>query len=170
MLGPGDSTPSQTRTTFTQGTWNLTEEANTRKQHENLLRDGSPGIHWTPDDGPNLTPGVGGKLAQWSQDEGETREVPREHKETRASLVIQWLRIPLPMQGTQVRSLVQEVSTCRRPTKPVCHNDCSLRGLELVFHERSHHSEMLLRRESSPCLLQLEKKARPTAKTQHSWK
>ena len=39
-----------------------------------------------------------------------------------ASLVAQWLRIRLPMQGTQVRSLVQEDPTCCRATKPVCHN------------------------------------------------
>ena len=32
------------------------------------------------------------------------------------------VRICLPMQGTQVRSLVWEESTCRGATKPVCHN------------------------------------------------
>ena len=40
----------------------------------------------------------------------------------RASLVAQWLRICLPMQGTRVRALVRGDPTCRRPTKPVCHN------------------------------------------------
>ena len=39
-----------------------------------------------------------------------------------ASLVAQWLRIRLPMQGTRVRSLVWEVPTCCRTAKPVCHN------------------------------------------------
>ena len=39
-----------------------------------------------------------------------------------ASLVAQWLRILLPMQGTWVRSLVREDPTCRGATKPVCHN------------------------------------------------
>ena len=39
------------------------------------------------------------------------------------SLMVQWLRIRLPMQGTQVRSLVQEDSTYRRATKPVRSND-----------------------------------------------
>ena len=39
-----------------------------------------------------------------------------------ASLVAQWLRIRLPMQGTWVRSLVQEDPTCRGATKPVRHN------------------------------------------------
>ena len=39
-----------------------------------------------------------------------------------ASLVAQWLRICLPMQGTQVRALVWEDTTCRGATKPVSHN------------------------------------------------
>ncbi|KAJ8794285.1 hypothetical protein J1605_003242 [Eschrichtius robustus] len=40
----------------------------------------------------------------------------------RASLVAQWLRIHLPMQGTWVRDLVREDPTCHGATKPVCHN------------------------------------------------
>ena len=39
-----------------------------------------------------------------------------------ASLVAQWLRICLPMQGTRVRALVWEDPTCRGATKPVSHN------------------------------------------------
>ena len=39
-----------------------------------------------------------------------------------ASLVAQWFRIRLPMQGTRVLSLVQEDPTCRGATKPVRHN------------------------------------------------
>ena len=38
------------------------------------------------------------------------------------SLVVQWIRIRLPMQGTRVRALVREDPTCRRATKPVRHN------------------------------------------------
>ena len=38
------------------------------------------------------------------------------------ALVAQWLRIRLPMQGTQVRALVREDPTCRGATKPLCHN------------------------------------------------
>ena len=38
------------------------------------------------------------------------------------SLVAQWLRIRLPMQGTRVRALVRENTTCPRATKPVRHN------------------------------------------------
>ena len=37
-------------------------------------------------------------------------------------LVVQWLRICLPMQGTRVRARVREDPTCRRATKPVRHN------------------------------------------------
>ena len=39
-----------------------------------------------------------------------------------ASLVAQWLRIHLPMQGTRVQVLVQEDLTCHGATKPVRHN------------------------------------------------
>ena len=40
----------------------------------------------------------------------------------RASLVAQWLRICLPMQGTRVRALVWEDPTCRRAAGSVSHN------------------------------------------------
>ena len=40
----------------------------------------------------------------------------------RASLVAQWLRICLPMQGTWVRALVWEDPTFCRATRPVSHN------------------------------------------------
>ena len=39
-----------------------------------------------------------------------------------ASLVAQWLRICLPMQGTWVRALVWEDPTCRGTPKPMHHN------------------------------------------------
>ena len=39
-----------------------------------------------------------------------------------ASLVEQWLRIRLPVQGTWVRALVREDPTCCGATKPVCHD------------------------------------------------
>ena len=38
------------------------------------------------------------------------------------SLVAQWLRIRLPMQGTPVRALVQEDPTCCIATKPMRHD------------------------------------------------
>ena len=38
------------------------------------------------------------------------------------SLVVQWLRIHLPVKGTQVQSLVWEDFTCRGPAMPMSHN------------------------------------------------
>ena len=40
----------------------------------------------------------------------------------RASLVAQWLRVCLPVQGTRVRALVWEDPTCHGATRPVSHN------------------------------------------------
>ena len=40
----------------------------------------------------------------------------------RASPVVQWLRIRLPVQGTWVRALVREDPTCCRATKPMYHS------------------------------------------------
>ena len=42
--------------------------------------------------------------------------------ESRASLLAQWLRICLLMQGTWVRALVWEDPTCHGATRPVSHN------------------------------------------------
>ena len=39
-----------------------------------------------------------------------------------ASLVAQWLRICLSMQGTRVRAVVWEDPTCHGATRPVSHN------------------------------------------------
>ena len=50
------------------------------------------------------------------------REQDKEKRMKRTSLVVQWLRICLPMQGTQVRTLVREDPTCRGATKPVRRN------------------------------------------------
>ena len=40
----------------------------------------------------------------------------------RASLVAQWLRVCLLMQGTRVRALVWEDPTCRGAARPVSHS------------------------------------------------
>ena len=50
-----------------------------------------------------------------------------------ASLVAQWLRIHLPMQGTWVQALVWEDPTYRRATKPMHHNYWAC-ALEPVSH------------------------------------
>ena len=44
------------------------------------------------------------------------------NKKKRASLVAQWLRVCLLMQGTRVRALVWEDPTCRGAAGPVSHN------------------------------------------------
>ena len=60
----------------------------------------------------------------------------------RTSLVAQRLGIRLPTQGTRVRPLVWEDSTCRGATEPVCHNHRSLGSPEPLFpNKRSHHDE-----------------------------
>ena len=83
------------------------------------------------------------------------------------SLVVQSLRIRLPMQGTRVWALVQEDRTCRGATKPVRHNywaraprllkpECLER---VLCNKRSHRNEKRLctTMKSSPLSQQLEK-------------
>ena len=85
---------------------------------------------WTAMEDAKMTPGfqtlvVAGRLtvlltkrrSLFSMEKNEAKEV-----NAQASLVAQWLRIRLPMQGTRVRALVQEDPTCRGATKPVRHN------------------------------------------------
>ena len=48
--------------------------------------------------------------------------LPKSQKKKGASLVAQWLRICLPMQGTRVRALVWDDPTCRGATGPMSHN------------------------------------------------
>ena len=62
----------------------------------------------------------------------------------RASLVVQWLRIRLPMQGTRVRALVREDATCRGATKPVRHNYWAC-ALEPMSHNYWAHMPQLLK-------------------------
>ena len=54
---------------------------------------------------------------------------------TGTSLVIQWLRIHLPVKGTWVGFLVWEDFTCCRATKP---HAATTKALEHVLHKRSH--------------------------------
>ena len=53
---------------------------------------------------------------------GKQKKKKEKKYKRRASLVVQWLRISLPLQGTWVRALVWENPTCHRETKPMCHN------------------------------------------------
>ena len=76
----------------------------------------------------------------------------------RASLVVQWLRIRLPMQGTRARALVQEDPTGLRATKPVRHNYWAC-ALEPVSHNYWTHVPQLLSLHSGACEPQLLKPA-----------
>ena len=49
-------------------------------------------------------------------------EKPNQKHHVGTSLVAQWIRICLPMQGTQVQSLAWEDFTCHGETEPVCRN------------------------------------------------
>ena len=60
------------------------------------------------------------------------------------SLVAQWLRIHLPMQGTRVPALVREDPTCRGATKPVRHNYRAC-ALEPASHNYWAHVPRLLK-------------------------
>ena len=62
----------------------------------------------------------------------------------RASLVAQWLRSRLPMQGTRVRALAWEDPTCHRAAKPVCHNYWAW-ALEPASHNYWAHVPQLLK-------------------------
>ena len=71
----------------------------------------------------------------------------------RTSLVVQWLRIHLPVQGTQVRSLVWEDPTCFRAAKLLCLNHWSPRAPEpVVFNKKSHHRDKPTPRTECPLL------------------
>ena len=62
-------------------------------------------------------PGQGAKMPHALQPKDQNV-----NNRNRTFLVVQCLRILLPMQRTQVRSLFQEDSTGHRTTKPVHHN------------------------------------------------
>ena len=88
-----------------------------------------------------------------SRDPQEAQRI-RFKNEWGTSLVVEWIRIHLSLQGTQVRSLILENPTCCGATKPVGHNyrvcpqEPASRqllkplGLEPVLHnKRRHHNK-----------------------------
>ena len=66
------------------------------------------------------------------------------NQETRTFLVAQWTEVLLPMQGTQVQSLVQEGSKWQGETTPneplVMKPTCSA---PMLCNKRRHHNEKL---------------------------
>ena len=82
------------------------------------------------------------------------------------SLVVQWLRIHLPVQGTQVQSLVWEDPTagCAQPTEHMCPR---ARGL----HKKSHSNEKPAHHQLEYSLFTTTRESLCAAmKTQHSRK
>ena len=80
---------------------------------------------------------------------------------TGTPLGVQWLRVPLPIQGTRVRLLVWEDSTCHRATEPMHHDywDWMLqlpKPMPIELTLRSRRSLHTARR-NQPCSLQVEK-------------
>ena len=53
------------------------------------------------------------------------------------SLVVQWLRIHLAMQGTQVRFLVGELNLCAALTEPLLWNLCATAREPVCHNKRS---------------------------------
>ena len=87
------------------------------------------------------------------------------------SLVVQGLRICLPMQGTRIWSLVQEDPTCRGTRKPVRHSYWSLRAWSPCSATREATTiSLCTARKSRPCWRHLEKALFAATKTQHSRK
>ena len=78
----------------------------------------------------------------WIMEEGPkwSHMYPSKREAERPSLLVLWLRICLPMQGTWVWSLVWVDSMCCGATKPMHHKYWSLHGLEPVLHNKGNHS------------------------------
>ena len=76
-----------------------------------------------------------------------------------ASLVAQWLRICLPVQGTWVQALVWEDPTCHGATRPVSHKLLSLHVWSLcsATREAAIVKGPRTAMKSGPCSPQLEK-------------
>ena len=83
----------------------------------------------------------------WAEKKKAVSECPRW-----APLVVQWLRVHLPMQGTQIWSLVwEDPAGCKRQLSlnywgctwaPTNHSYRSLHALEpVLYNKRGHHNE-----------------------------
>ena len=88
-----------------------------------------------------------------------------------ASLVAQWLRICLPVQGTRVRALVWEDPTCRGATRPVSHNYWAWASGACAPNKRGRTSERPAHcDEEWPPLAATRESPCTETKTQHSQK
>ena len=88
-----------------------------------------------------------------------------------ASLVAQWLRICLLMQGTRVRALVWEDPTCRGATRPWATTTEPARLEPVLHNKRGRDSERPAHRDEEwPPLATTRESPRTETKTQHSQK
>ena len=101
----------------------------------------------------------------------QTTEKRMKRNEDRASLVVQWLRIRLPMQGSRVRALVWEDPTCHGATGPVS-TTTEPAHLEPVLHNgRGRDSERPAHRDEDwPPLATTRESPCTETKTQHNQK
>ena len=82
-------------------------------------------------------------------------------------LVVQWLGICLPMQGTQIRALVGEDPTCRGASKPVRHNYWTC-ALEPASHNYWAHVPQLLKPERQEPMLHNKRSHRNEKPANHN--
>ena len=126
-------------------------------------------LHLPPSHPPYPTPlGSHNVFLKWSFKRKTGRNKRTTHKsiKLRASLVAQWLRMCLPMQGTRVRAQVWEDPTCRGAAGPMSHNcwACASGACALQQERPVHHDE------EWPLLSAIRKSPRTEMKTQHSQK
>ena len=81
-----------------------------------------------------------------------------------------WWRIHLPMQETQVQSLVWKDSTCHRAAKPTCHNYWSPGALDpySVTRETTAVRRLCTATREQPLLAATRERPGAAVKTQHS--
>ena len=89
---------------------------------------------------------------QYRQEEGEEKTAQgtlefsgpvaeSKTEESRTSLVVQWIGIHQPLQGTRVRSLVWEDPTCLGATQPVHPEDSTCTLAPVLCSIRSHNNK-----------------------------
>ena len=90
-------------------------------------------------------------------------------------LVVQKLRIHLPIQGTQIQSLLQEDPTCHNAAKPVYHSYCASAPEPVSCNywgpcaPRAHTLQQEKPPQWEACALQLKSSAPPTPATKERW-
>lgn len=107
----------------------------------------------------------------WHLEKASHGDYIKKKNQLQTSLVVHWLRIHLPMQGTWIQFLLWEDSTYHGATKPVCPN-CWAHTLEpLCSVTREATGEGCAQEQERPPLLAAARESlRTETKTQHSQK